>query len=141
MPRLGDAKDEIRAMVLQRLRNIDATVLADFAGAISRATTDSYWAVRAAACSALGKLAPEAVEPHGGICAVVDCLSDSATGVRLAAIETLGAWGGKVLCAHQDAVNRLKLDEAEGTEVRSAAELCLRGVQLLPEGERGTVQP
>ena len=125
MPRLGDAKDEIRAMVLQRLCKIDATVLSDFAGAITRATRDPFWAARAAACSALGKLTPESVQPHGGVEAVVGSLSDSAAGVRLAAIQTLEAWDGAVLCAHQDALMRIALDEAESTEVRCAAEQCL----------------
>lgn len=129
MPRLGDAKDEIRAMVLQRLCKIDATVLSDFAGAITRATRDPFWAARAAACSALGKLTPESVQPHGGVQAVVGRLSDSAAGVRLAAIQTLEVWDGAVLCAHQDALMRIALDEAESTEVRCAAEQCLSRIR------------
>jgi len=129
LPRFGDRCDEVRAAALQRIGRVDPAVLQDFAGAITRATQDTFWPARVAACSALGSIAQHgtsALEAHRSIDALATCLTDPAAGVRLAAINALAAFGAASVDAHVDVLARVRANDSESTEVKMAVERCLQ---------------
>jgi HEAT repeat protein len=127
LPRLGDAKEEVRFASLQRLgRMQDISILQHVAaGSIVRAVEDESQSVRRAALRVLSRMSPLALSEGGGPAVIGRCLEDHSSDVRLASMQVLGAWGGDVLAQHRATIEGLEAADPQ-LEVRLAASLLLR---------------
>lgn len=122
LPRLGDPKEEVRTAALEKLGRVDdMTAVQSFAGAMTRATYDTHWPARSAAVAVLAKMDVSALAAHDSVARVACCLTDTASGVRLAALEALSAWGADVLAPYRADIERMQQSDAV-TDVRMVAE-------------------
>ena len=97
------------------------------ATALSAATEDSSWAVRASAVSALARCARSsgAALPPAVAVRIAACLGDAAAGVRSAAADAFAAMGREAVDAQRSVLAALSEADADPS-VREAADRALR---------------
>jgi HEAT repeat protein len=120
--RLADYDSDVRRASLAALGELGEQAV-EHAGTIAERLEDEYSAVREAAVQTLGNMEDNAV-PHA-----VARLEHDEANVRVAALQVLGALGGKHAAAHVEAIAARLRDDV--VDVQLAAHVVLTALKVL----------